>query len=132
MSSRATSSSDDVVKYATSGGIATITLNRPERLNTLRTDMGLALDNALRRANRDDAVKVIVLEGAGDSFCAGFDFSNGLEHAGLYREDGYDPGMDVFLTTSSHSSGIVRFMELWRSLKPTIAKVHGWCVGGGS
>ena len=72
------------------------------------------LDAALRAANRDDAVKVIVLQGAGDHFCAGFDFSGGLDHVEMYREEGYDPGIDVFKTTSSYTSGIAIFMGLWR------------------
>ncbi len=44
------------------------------------------LDDALRDANRDPDVKVIVLEGAGDNFCGGFDFSGGLEHYGTIQE----------------------------------------------
>ena len=72
---------DDVVKYAKSAAVATITLNRPEKYNTPRADMIYGLDDALRTANRDNEVRVIILEGAGDTFCAGFDFSNGLEHA---------------------------------------------------
>ena len=67
-------------KHAKSGGIATITLNRPEKYNTLRPSLLADLDDALRRANTDNEVKVIILEGAGDAFCAGFDFSGGLEH----------------------------------------------------
>ncbi|MEM6709583.1 MAG: enoyl-CoA hydratase/isomerase family protein, partial [Pseudomonadota bacterium] len=65
---------EHVVLYATQGTIATITLNRPEKFNTLRQDMLAALDDALTKANRDPAIKVIVLEGAGDAFCGGFDF----------------------------------------------------------
>ena len=69
-----------VVLYQKAGAIATITLNRPDRFNAMRSDMVQLFDDHLRQANRDNEVKVIVLEGAGDSFCAGFDFSNGLEH----------------------------------------------------
>jgi enoyl-CoA hydratase len=123
---------DDIVKYAKSGAVATITLNRPEKYNTLRADMVYGLDDALRTANRDNDVRVIILEGAGDTFCAGFDFSNGLEHARVYKEDGYDPGHDVFVSASSYSSAFPMFMGLWRGLKPTIAKVHGYCLGAGS
>ena len=50
----------------------------------------------------------------------------------MYREDGYDPGIDVFKSTSSYTSGIAIFMGLWRGLKPTIAKVQGYCLGAGS
>jgi enoyl-CoA hydratase len=113
------------------GAIATITLNRPDKHNTIRADMTHALDEALRAANRDNEIKVIVLQGAGDSFCAGFDFSNGLEHAKHFKEEGYDPGLDFYASANSLTGGIPVYMGLWRGLKPTIAKVHGWCLGVG-
>jgi enoyl-CoA hydratase len=94
--------------------------------------MMLGLDAAMRAANWDGDVRVIVVEGAGDSFCSGFDFSGGLEHHGVYKEDGYDPGMDVFTAINQYTSGFPMFMGLWRGLKPTIAKVHGYCLGAGS
>ena len=78
---------DDVVLCATSGPIATITLNRPDKANAIRADVAVLLDDALRTANRDSSVKVIVLEGAGDNFCAGFDFSGGLEHHRATADD---------------------------------------------
>ncbi len=123
---------DEVVLCAVSDGIATITLNRPDRANTLRLEVIDGLDRALADANRDPAVKVVVLEGAGDNFCAGFDFSGGLEHYAEIREERYDPGQDVHWVTSQYTSYVARFMGLWRGLKPSIAKVHGYCVGGGS
>jgi len=123
---------DGVVTYARAGGIATITLNRPEKANAIRADMALGLDAALRKANRDREVRVVVLEGAGDDFCAGFDFTGGLEHHRVYREPGYDPGLDAVAAVSGFTSGIEIFMGLWRGLKPTIAKVHGYCLGAGS
>ena len=66
--------------YDTEGAIATITLNRPERLNTIVPPMPDELQDAVHRASLDDAVKVIVLRGAGRSFCAGFDFGGGFHH----------------------------------------------------
>ncbi len=120
------------VKYAKEGAIATITLNRPEKYNTLRYEVIQGLDAALRDANRDKEIKVIILEGAGDSFCGGFDFSDGLEHYGNIKEEGYDPGMDVYGVANPYTSYINVFMGLWRGLKPVITKVHGYCVGGGS
>ena len=121
-----------MIKYAKSEAIATITLNRPEKYNTLRIEMLQEMENALMDANQDDAIKVIVLEGAGDSFCGGFDFSGGIEHFDQIKEEGYDPGVDIHYVTNSFTSYIPKFMGLWRGLKPTIAKVHGYCVGGGS
>jgi enoyl-CoA hydratase len=121
-----------MIKYAKNEAIATITLNRPEKYNTFRIEMLQELENTLADANRDDEIKVIVLEGAGDSFCGGFDFSGGLEHYEKIKEEDYDPGVDIHFVANQYLSYIPIFMGLWRGLKPTIAKVHGYCVGGGS
>lgn len=124
--------SEPMVLYREDGAIATITLNRPEKSNTLRLELIQDLDNALARANTSENVRVIVLEGAGDNFCAGFDFSDGLEHYGAIREQDYDPGRDVQFVTDRYMSYVPKFMGLWRGSKPSIAKVQGYCVGGGS
>ncbi len=119
--------------FSKSGAIATITLNRPEKYNTLRPSILADLDDALRQANTDNDVKVIILEGAGDAFCAGFDFSGGLEHFDEnVTEEKYDPGKDVDWVINPYKSYLTQFMGLWRGLKPVIAKVHGYCMGGGS
>ena len=75
---------------------------------------------------------MIILEGAGDNFCGGFDFSGGLEHYSMIAEEGYDPGLDVQFVTDRYQSYVPKLMGLWRGAKPTIAKVHGYAVGGGS
>ena len=124
--------SEEVVKYRAEDGVATITLNRPEKANTLRLEVIESLDQCLGQANADPNVKVIVLEGAGDNFCGGFDFSSGLEHYNMITEEGYDPGLDVQFVTDRYQSYVPKFMGLWRGAKPTIAKVHGYAVGGGS
>jgi enoyl-CoA hydratase len=122
----------EMIKFAKNEAIATITLNRPEKYNTLRIEMIQEIESALMDANQDNDIKVIVLEGAGDSFCGGFDFSGGLEHYEHIKEENYDPGVDIHWVTNTYLSYIPKFMGLWRGLKPTIAKVHGYCVGGGS
>ncbi len=121
---------EEVVKYSVSNKVATVTLNRPDKFNTLRGDVLAALEEALQKANTDDDVKVIVLEGAGDAFCGGFDFSG--DGYGSTSQSERDPGMDMYNVTSRYTSYMNTFMGLWRGLKPTIAKVHGYCVGGGS
>ena len=123
-----------IVLYAAEGAIATVTLNRPERLNTIVPPMWDELEQAVAAANADPEVKVIVLKGAGRAFCAGFDFSDDLSHFGPNMTSGaqWDPGRDMVGVTSPFSGPVPKFMSLWRSPKPVIARVHGWCVGGGS
>ncbi len=124
----------ETILYEREGGVATITLNRPERLNTIVPPMPDEIEQAVIAANRDGEVRVIVLRGAGRSFCAGFDFSDNLAHFkdSLSTDDRWDPGKDFIFTTSAFVGPVPKFMSLWRSPKPVIAQVHGWCVGGGS
>ena len=120
--------------YDTDEAIATITLNRPERLNTIVPPMPEELEAAVNAAIADPHVKAIVLRGAGRSFCAGFDFGDGFHHwdDALTTDGAWDPGKDFTTATSQSLGAVPRFMSLWRSPKPVIAQVHGWCVGGGS
>ncbi len=124
----------ETLLYDTAGAIATITLNRPERLNTIVPPMPEELEAAVHRASAEETVKVIVLRGAGRAFCAGFDFAGGFHHwdEQLTTDGQWDPGKDFTTATSQSLGAVPRFMSLWRSPKPVIAQVHGWCVGGGS
>ena len=125
----------ETILYDTDGAIATITLNRPQRLNTIVPQMVDDLDAAVRAASADPAVKVIVLRGAGRGFCAGFDFGQDFSAGygtALYTDGKWDPGKDMIGTTNGLTAPVPRFMSIWRSHKPVIAQVHGWCVGGGS
>jgi enoyl-CoA hydratase len=123
----------ETILYAVEGPTATITLNRPERLNTIVPPMPTEVEAAVHEAVNDESVKVIVIRGAGRSFCAGYDFSGGFEHWPWMNTDGkWDPGKD-FVGASMHDHSPHRqFMSVWRSPKPVIAQIHGWCVGGGS
>jgi enoyl-CoA hydratase len=120
--------------YDVTDAVATITLNRPERLNTIVPPMPRELETAVHDAIADADVKVIVLRGAGRSFCAGFDFGEGFHHwdEGLTTDGAWDPGKDFVGATAPSLAPVPQFMSLWRSPKPVIAQVHGWCVGGGS
>jgi enoyl-CoA hydratase len=125
----------ETILYDTDAATATITLNRPQRLNTIVPQMLEDLDAAVREANRDPSVKVIVLRGAGRAFCAGFDFGQDFSSGYgtlLYTDGRWDPGKDMIGTTSGLAAPVPRMMSIWRSPKPVIAQVHGWCVGGGS
>jgi enoyl-CoA hydratase len=120
--------------YAVDGPVATVTLNRPETLNSIVPPLPDELEQAVDRAVADEAVKVIVLRGAGRSFCAGFDFGGGFHHwdERIATEGEWDPGKDFAFATSPTHGPVPKFMSLWRAPKPSIAQVHGWCVGGGS
>jgi enoyl-CoA hydratase len=112
--------------------IARITLNRPARYNAIAAGTPAALRQAVERANDDDAVHVIVLDGAGDAFCSGYDLKDFAEQPGA--NPGYqarmpwDPMADYrFMKRCTDD-----FMSLWRSTKPTIARVHKVALAGGS
>ncbi len=115
--------------YEQEGGVATLTLNRPERLNALMDELLAELEAGLDRAEGDEAVRVVRLRGAGRAFCAGYDIGWGAEamdDAQAGRP--WDPMADYRMM----SRYVRAFMRLWRSPKPVIAQVHGFCVGGGT
>jgi enoyl-CoA hydratase len=124
----------ETLLYATEGPVATITLNRPEALNTILPPMPDEVEAAVHDAVRDPAVKVIVLRGAGRAFCAGYDFGGGFHHWDelLTRDGQWDPGRDFVGVTAPALAPTQKLMSVWRAPKPVIAQVHGWCVGGGS
>ncbi len=125
--------SRETLLYDVEDQVATITLNRPEQLNTIVPPMPEELQAAVEEAGADGAVKVVVLRGAGRAFCAGFDFGGGFHHwdEALTTGGEWDPGKD-FVAATAPEGAVPRFMSIWRSPKPVIAQVHGWCVGGGS
>ena len=124
----------ETVLYDIAGPVATITLNRPESLNTIVPPMPWEVASCVGSAVRDPAVKVIVVRGAGRAFCAGYDFGGGFHHwdEGITTAGEWDPGKDFAAATAPDLSPTQQLMSLWRAPKPVIAQVHGWCVGGGS
>jgi enoyl-CoA hydratase len=119
----------DTVGYELDGAVATLTLNRPARLNAIVPALIEDLEAALDRAEADDAVRAIRLRGAGRAFCAGYDIEWGAQ-AMEAAEGGraWDPMADYRMM----SRFVGAYMRLWRSPKPVIAQVHGHCVGGGT
>ncbi len=124
----------ETVLFDVDGPVATITLNRPDELNTIVPPMPFEVSSAVGRAVRDRQVKVIVIRGAGRAFCAGYDFGDGFGHWGedLNTDGRWDPGKDFVFATAPEISPTQHFLSVWRSPKPVIAQVHGYCVGGGS
>ncbi|HEY2160081.1 MAG TPA: crotonase/enoyl-CoA hydratase family protein [Solirubrobacteraceae bacterium] len=127
-------SSYETILYAAGGTVATVTLNRPERLNTIVPPMPDEVEHAVGRATVDAAVKVIVLRGAGRAFCAGYDFEGGFHHwdEAITTQGAWDPGKDFVMATAPQFSPTQKLFSIWRCPKPVVAQVHGWCVGGGS
>ena len=117
------------LKYESFDRVASITLNRPEKFNAITERMPDDLADAVTRANDDDAIHVIVLTGAGRGFCGGYDlnvFAEGKTQA--IQEMPWDAMIDYqFMRRCTE-----RFMSLWRSPKPVIAKINGDAVAGGS
>ncbi len=125
----------ETLLYSAADAVATITLNRPDSLNTIvppMPDGGRGGGRAVR--STDAAVKVIVVRGAGRAFCAGYDFGDGFHHwdEQMTTDGEWDPGKDFAFSTAPALAPTQKLMSVWRSPKPVIAQVHGWCVGGGS
>jgi enoyl-CoA hydratase len=112
--------------------VARLRLNRPERLNAINEQMPGEIRAAVEWANANDELHVIVVEGAGKGFCGGYDlahFAEGrIDHPCQQERQPWDPMVDYAYMKRCTED----FMSLWRSAKPTIAKVHGAAVAGGS
>jgi enoyl-CoA hydratase len=121
----------ETLTYTVDDRIARITLNRPERLNAITAAMPGEIRGAVEAANLDERVHVIVLAGAGKAFCAGYDlkeFAEGDRGHVYTQAMPWDPMRDYAMMKRNTDD----FMALWRSYKPTIARVHGYAAAGGS
>src|SRR5947209_227040 len=116
------------LRYEVRNRRAYITLDRPARLNAITAEMGREIAEAVESANDNSAVHVIVVQGAGRAFCAGYDLKQYAEAGEAHQDEVWDPIRDYRLMRANTEN----FFSLWRSLKPTIAKVHGYAVAGGS
>jgi enoyl-CoA hydratase len=136
--------------YQVTGRIARITFDRPEHGNAITPDTPLDLAHAVERADLDPRVHVIVVSGRGSGFCGGYDLSLFAEQdmsraAGAQQRDGtlldpvvqarnhdpfrtWDPMVD-YAMMSRFNRG---FASLLHATKPTVAKLHGFCVAGGT
>ncbi len=104
-------------------GVATLTLNRPEKLNAYTPEMGDEIVHAFRRARDDDAVRAVILTGAGRGFCAGVDLET-LKNAGEEAGPGPRLGEEDFVRKLP--------LEIWDFPKPVIAAINGAAVGVGA
>lgn len=110
------------VLYDLSDGVATVTMNRPDAMNSLTVEMKVALRTALERAAADDGVRAVVLTGAGRAFCAGQDLR---EHGGnLAAGRGLDD------TVRRHYNPVIEAIVTMP--KPVLASVNGVAAGAGA
>src|SRR3954470_13247501 len=117
--------------------VARLRLSRPERLNAIDSRMPGEIEQAVAWAEAEEEVHVIVVEGEGRAFCAGYDMVVLAEETPLapmvdnplqQEKQPWDSMVD-YAVMKRHTED---FMALWRSRKPTIAKVQGYAVAGGS
>jgi len=120
----------DTVLAERDDAVTTLTLNRPERLNAITHELAAELQSRLAEANADDSVRVIRLRGAGRTFCAGYDIGWGSQQ--MTEREGNQPWDPMADLRNMNRFVQDTYMALWRSPKPVIAQVHGFCVGGGT
>jgi len=120
-------SDETTVLMSVAGGVATITLNRPAVLNALNNALAQALLDALDAASADDAVRVIVITGAGDAFMAGGDV--GYFHRKLAEFPDRTQFRPIIVKMIEGAQNLARTIR--NIPKPVIASVHGGCAGFG-
>lgn len=131
--------SEPVVLYEEKGSVAIVTLNRPEKMNTLTEAVVQGVADGIDRGNASRPVRSIVLRGAGPALTGGYDLNPG-EGADIAdgwgspyeapgprpRAGAWDPVRD--LQFMGHN--VRRFMKIWESPKPVLGQIHGWAIGG--
>ena len=109
----------DTIIYETEGPLATVTLNRPDKLNAINAAMVAELDTALDQAEADGEIQAIILAGAGRAFSAGFDLATDADEA--------EADSSALRRELTDDFNII--MRFWDCPKPTIAAVHQYCLG---
>ncbi|KZS83614.1 enoyl-CoA hydratase-related protein [Mycobacterium persicum] len=115
--------------YEKTGAIARVTLNWPEKANAQDQKLAEEVDAALADADRDYDIKVLILKANGKGFCSGHAIGNNAVDYPAFVEGAkvmgtpWKPQSDLFVKP---------VLNLWEFAKPTIAQVHGYCVGGGT
>ena len=112
----------DLVTYHTQHGIARIILNRPEKRNALNAEMIAGVHDALRASAQDDAVRVVLIAGAGKDFCAGMDL--------LSLDRGNDAGALEHLNTARQLADLL--LAIRKHPRPVVAAMRGRALGGGA
>ena len=111
----------EVLRYTRTAWGVRLILDRPDRLNALSHELVDALDRAIEAAATDPAVRVVVIEGAGRAFSAGYDLNEEVDEV----IEGPLQWRDLL------ARDIAVTMRIWDCPKPVIAQVHGYCLAGG-
>lgn len=123
------------VRYEVTEGIATLTLDRPDKLNVYSVRMMEEMIDAFDRADGDDAVRAVIVTGAGRAFCAGADLESGakvFDAAGTPGSPIRSDGTIDYATDSARDFGGLLTLRIFECLKPVIAAVNGPAVGIGA
>jgi len=120
----------ETLLYSVEDGIATITLNRPEKLNAFNTQMMKDMIAAFDATDADDDVRVVIVTGAGRAFCAGADLSAGAETFNYETRGGQDRQARTVEGAQRDGGGLLT-LRIFESLKPVISACNGPAVGVG-
>src|SRR5437764_5304261 len=115
--------------YQKDGPIARVILNWPEKANAQDQKLAEEVDAALLDADRDYDIKVLILKANGKGFCAGHTIGNNAGDYPAFAEDASYTGQSWKAQTDLFVKPV---LNLWEFSKPTVAQVHGYCVGGGT
>jgi enoyl-CoA hydratase/carnithine racemase len=118
--------------YEVEDKIATITFNRPERMNALTHDLEAELHRRFDEADADASVRVIILTGAGRAFCSGYD-QGAIAKSGTRHSDPTGKSHAEFIQFWERTDAlrVNYWTHMWGLAKPIIAAVNGWAMGGG-
>jgi enoyl-CoA hydratase len=122
-------------RIGTDGRVARITLNRPEKMNTLSQELLYELNEALHDLEADDSAHVIVLRGAGRTFSAGYDLTparGGADAIVRGYKNRTEDGRRLVMGTRTGMQQVTDIhMYFWNMAKVTIASIHGYAIAGG-
>jgi enoyl-CoA hydratase len=125
----------ETIEVDIDGAVATITLNRPEKLNAISPQLRDDLEQTLRTLNPGDEVRVIRLKAAGRAFCAGYDLTPRQGGGRERRQPGtqaWDLGESrIAVDRENLRESVDRWLWMWSYRKPIVAQVHGYCLAGG-
>ena len=120
----------ETIIYETDGPIARIVMKTPEKANVQTAQQVWDFEDALRWADRDEDIKVLIIKAHGRGFCAGHAIVEPGQMAEVYPTTGPTPER----THKNHNQDLFLWppLRLWEFPKATIAQIHGYCLGGGT